>query len=93
MFDDPSKALIPQTVSAKLVKQFPLSRPHYGTLPTVPTPLCDRRNNAVVGLTLPGAANICASQYQLYLPSKQELAAGLQRIQRKWENRKDKSDE
>lgn len=82
MFDDPSKAQILQTVSAEFVKQFPLIQRHYGTLPTVGTPLCDRGNNAVVGLTLLEAANIYASKYQLYLRSKQELATRLKRIQR-----------
>ena len=44
-------------------------------LPTVGILLCDRKNDAVVELTLPEDANIYASKYHLYLPSKRELAA------------------
>ena len=39
--------------------------------------LCNRKNEAVVELTLPEDANIYASKYQLYPPSKQELAEQL----------------
>jgi len=41
--------------------------------PTVGIILCKTKNNALVRLTLPENANIYASQYQLYLPSKEEL--------------------
>ena len=51
-------------------------------LPTIGIVLCDRKNDAVVELTLPEEANIYASKYQLYLPSKQELVAQLENIQR-----------
>ena len=51
-------------------------------LPTVGIVLCGGKNDAVVELTLPQDANIYASQYQLYLPSKQELKAQLASIQR-----------
>lgn len=51
-------------------------------LPTVGILLCRRKNDAVVELTLPEEANIYASQYQLYLPSKQELKSQLERIQK-----------
>ena len=51
-------------------------------LPTVGILLCDDRNEAVVELTLPEDANIYASKYQLYLPSKQELAAQLEDVRR-----------
>ena len=50
-------------------------------LPTVGMVLCGGKNDAVVELTLPKDANIHASQYQLYLPSKQELKAQLESIQ------------
>ena len=50
-------------------------------LPTVGIVLCGGRNDAVVELTLPPDANIYAPQYQLYLPSKQELKAQLESIQ------------
>ncbi len=45
-----------------------------GELPTVGILLCEDKNDAVVELTLPEDANIYASKYQLYLPSKRELA-------------------
>ena len=41
--------------------------------PTVGIVLCHRKNDAVVELTLPESSNIYASEYQLYLPSKEEL--------------------
>jgi len=41
--------------------------------PTVGIILCRTKNDALVRLTLPENANIYASQYQLYLPSKEEL--------------------
>lgn len=41
--------------------------------PTVGIILCKTKNDALVELTLPRDANIYASQYQLYLPSKEEL--------------------
>ena len=51
-------------------------------LPTVGIVLCGSKNDAVVELTLPRDASIYASQYQLYLPSKQELKAQLERVQK-----------
>lgn len=39
--------------------------------------LCRRKSDALVELTLPEGANIHASEYQLYLPSKEELRAKL----------------
>ena len=44
-----------------------------GENPTVGIILCKTKNDALVRLTLPEDANIWASQYQLYLPSKNEL--------------------
>jgi len=41
--------------------------------PTVGIILCRTKNDALVKLTLPEKSNIYASQYQLYLPSKEEL--------------------
>ena len=43
-------------------------------LPTVGILICYRKNEAVVELTLPEDADIHASKYELYLPSKRELA-------------------
>ena len=53
-----------------------------GELPAVGILLCARKNEAVVELTLPEDANIYASKYQLYLPSKQELAEQLAMVRR-----------
>jgi len=41
--------------------------------PTIGIVLCHRKHDALVELTLPEDANIYASKYQLYLPSKEEL--------------------
>ena len=41
--------------------------------PTIGIVLCHRKNDALVELTLPENSNIYASEYQLYLPSKEEL--------------------
>jgi predicted nuclease of restriction endonuclease-like (RecB) superfamily len=49
-------------------------------LPTIGIVLCHRKNDALVELTLPPDANIFASKYQLYLPSKEELKARLEQI-------------
>ena len=54
---------------------------------TVGILLCNRKNDAVVELTLPEDANVYASKYQLYLPSKQELAARLAAVRREIEQR------
>jgi hypothetical protein len=35
--------------------------------------LCKKKNSALVEITLPKDANIHACEYQLYLPSKDEL--------------------
>ena len=50
-------------------------------LPTIGILLAHRKNDALVELTLPKDANIFASRYQIYLPSKEELKAQLERIQ------------
>ena len=62
-------------------------------LPTVGIVLCGSKNDAVVELTLPEGANIYASKYQLYLPSKQDLAAQLKTIQKELNYWKDEDDE
>jgi predicted nuclease of restriction endonuclease-like (RecB) superfamily len=41
--------------------------------PTVGILFCKRKKKAIIELTLPKNANIFASQYQLYLPSKEDL--------------------
>ncbi|TWT74359.1 PDDEXK nuclease domain-containing protein [Allorhodopirellula solitaria] len=50
-------------------------------LPTVGIVLCAHNNKAMVELTLPSNANIFASKYQLYLPSKEELKRELEKIE------------
>ena len=45
--------------------------------PTIGMLLCKTKNDAIIELTLPENANVFASQYQLYLPSKEELKAKL----------------
>ncbi|WP_321430375.1 PDDEXK nuclease domain-containing protein [uncultured Methanolobus sp.] len=50
-------------------------------LPTIGIVLCRRKNDALVELTLPEKANIFAPKYQLYLPSKAELKAQLEKIE------------
>jgi len=49
-------------------------------LPTVGIVLCHRKNDAMVELTLPRDANIFASKYQLFLPSKDDLKRQLEKI-------------
>ncbi len=44
-----------------------------GEAPTIGIVLCHRKNDAVVELTLPDNSNIYASEYQLYLPSKEQF--------------------
>lgn len=43
--------------------------------PTIGILLCERKNDALVELTLPKDANIYATEYQLYLPDKNLLQA------------------
>ncbi|HBM15388.1 MAG TPA: DUF1016 domain-containing protein [Lentisphaeria bacterium] len=50
--------------------------------PTIGILLCHRKNDALVELTLPEKSNIRASEYQLYLPSKDELKKQLEDIQK-----------
>jgi len=54
-------------------------------LPTIGILLCHRKNDALVELTLPPDANIFASKYELYLPSKEELKARLEKITKELE--------
>ncbi len=61
-------------------------------LPTVGILLCDRKSDALVELTLPEDANIYASRYQLYLPSKQQLAAQIESVRRDLEHREGRID-
>ena len=58
--------------------------------------LCKKQNKALVEITLPKDANIHAREYQLYLPSKEELQRKLPngsrnrvRMTERFENRAD----
>ena len=51
-----------------------------GENPTIGIVLCKRKKDALIELTLPKNANIFASQYQLYLPSKEELRQQLEDV-------------
>lgn len=53
--------------------------------PTVGILLCYDKNDALVELTLPENSNIYAAQYQLYLPSKEELRQKIQEAEQAWE--------
>lgn len=53
--------------------------------PTVGILLCYDKNDALVELTLPQNSNIYAAQYQLYLPSKEELRQKIQEAEKAWE--------
>ncbi|MEM6596724.1 MAG: PDDEXK nuclease domain-containing protein, partial [Cyanobacteria bacterium P01_C01_bin.69] len=46
--------------------------------PTIGILLCKQKEDALVELTLPKDANIFASEYQLYLPSKEEFRQQIQ---------------
>lgn len=53
--------------------------------PTVGILLCHSKDDRIVELTLPDNSNIYASEYQLYLPSKEELKKQLEEVQEEWE--------
>jgi predicted nuclease of restriction endonuclease-like (RecB) superfamily len=57
--------------------------------PTIGIVLCKRKNQALVEITLPKDANIHAREYQLYLPSKDELQQKLM----EWIGERDAGDE
>jgi hypothetical protein len=46
--------------------------------PTIGILLCKKKHDALVEITLPKGSNIHAKEYQLYLPSKEELRKKLQ---------------
>ncbi|MGB7567850.1 MAG: PDDEXK nuclease domain-containing protein [Chitinivibrionales bacterium] len=50
-------------------------------LPTIGIVLCHRKHDALVELTLPKNANIFATKYQLYLPSKELLKQQLEKFE------------
>lgn len=60
--------------------------------PTIGIVLCHRKNDALVELTLPEKNNIHASEYQLYLPSKEELKKQLTEVQQNFETSNQKEE-
>jgi predicted nuclease of restriction endonuclease-like (RecB) superfamily len=56
--------------------------------PTVGIVLCKRKKDALVEITLPQDSNIHASEYQLYLPSKEELKEQMNQVSRQLEGGK-----
>jgi predicted nuclease of restriction endonuclease-like (RecB) superfamily len=60
--------------------------------PTVGILLCHSKSDELVELTLPKDANIYASQYQLYLPDKEDLKKQLEDAQQEWEQMHGKKD-
>jgi len=57
--------------------------------PTVGILLCLTKSDELVELTLPKDSNIYASEYQLYLPSKEELKKQLEEVHKSWEAQRD----
>ena len=53
--------------------------------PTIGILLCLTKSNELVELTLPKGSNIYASEYQLYLPSKEELKKQLEEAHQDWD--------
>jgi YhcG PDDEXK nuclease domain len=60
--------------------------------PTIGIVLCKRKKDSLVELTLPKDANIFAAQYQLYLPSKEELQRQIEQVVMDAENLKRESE-
>ncbi len=58
--------------------------------PTVGILLCLTKSDELVELTLPKDANIYASEYQLYLPSRQELRKQMEEAQQDWQGHHEK---
>lgn len=56
--------------------------------PTIGILLCQKKNDAIVELTLPKDANVYASEYSLYLPDKQLLQKKLAEWIKEFENSK-----
>ena len=48
--------------------------------PTIGIVLCKRKKDALVEITLPKDSNIHASEYKLYLPSKDEFKAQIESV-------------
>ena len=48
--------------------------------------ICKKNKEAMVEITLPKDSNIHASEYQLYLPSKNDLKKQLKEAERDWDS-------
>lgn len=59
--------------------------------PTVGILLCKDKNDSLVELTLPKDSNVYATQYELYLPDKQELQAKLKSWIEEFEEQEEKN--
>jgi len=53
--------------------------------PTIGIIICRKNKEAMVEITLPKDSNIHTSEYQLYLPSKEDLKKQLEEVQRDWD--------
>lgn len=54
--------------------------------PTIGILLCTAKNDTLVKMTLPADnSTIVASKYQLYLPTKQQLIAEVEKVKKEWE--------
>ncbi|MBN2841924.1 MAG: DUF1016 family protein [Sedimentisphaerales bacterium] len=58
--------------------------------PTIGIILCRKNKKSLVEITLPQDANIHASEYLLYLPSKEQLQKQLEEAQDEWESSQQK---
>lgn len=61
--------------------------------PTVGILLCHTKSDELVELTLPENANVYASEYQLYLPNKEELRKQLAQAQSEWKTQQGQSEQ
>ncbi len=58
--------------------------------PTIGIIICKKNKEALVEITLPKESNIHASEYQLYLPSKEDLKKQLKEVERDWDSQHEK---
>ena len=71
--------------SAKYVNYFDRYAKLKEENPTIGTILCKKKNDALVEIPLPKEANIHASEYKLFLPSKEELQRQLRETEEEFE--------
>lgn len=58
--------------------------------PTIGIILCKKNKESLVEITLPKDSNIHASEYKLYLPSKDELRRQLDEAEKEWEEKNER---